>query len=607
MMEGFGPAKAGPRRVLLRMVGGFAAASPVLASVLLLMTVFGGALPSAGIWASRGLIDSADRLLRGGPGQVAALRSALVWALVMLASGLVGGVASAISTTSGDVLRARLREDLMGRLLERAASEPLWEVESAPYQDRLNRARGAADFQIADGGLAIGFLLDHGIQIAGYVGVLAAIAWPLPLLALVAAIPAATFKVRRSRARYSAEMERTAGDRTLEYVSSLFTSRPVAAEARTFGFGTYLLGRWRALAADRRRHDEREETREVVASLAADVALAGGTGLVLGALALLAVRPQHFGAGSFVAVLAAASALQATLEGALWVWRDLHTDLLYASDLYAFLDAGGLSTAVRSRLRSSAQRTFPSHLDALGCEGVGFTYPGAEQPALAGVDLVLRAGERLALVGANGAGKSTLVRLLCGLYLPTEGRVIADGIDSRDVAPEAWIAGFAVAFQDFARLHLSAREAVTFGRPVSDDAVERAAVATGFTDVVSRLPGGWASPLGGRFGGTELSGGQWQRAALARALVSGEQVLILDEPTAALDPVAEAELYRRFDALAGGRTAIFVSHRLGFARLCQRIAVLAGGRLVEQGTHDELISSDGVYAAMWEAQAAWYR
>ncbi len=251
----------------------------------------------------------------------------------------------------------------------------------------------------------------------------------------------------------------------------------------------------------------------------------------------------------------------------------------------------------------------PRHTIAF--ESVSFDYPGSGARVFAGLDLVIEAGQSLAVVGVNGAGKTTLVKLLARLYDPTEGRITVDGIDLRDLEAVEWQRRVAAIFQDFVRYELSARDNVGFGATelaVDDDALDRAAARAGASGVVARLESGWSTVLNRQYaGGTDLSGGEWQRIALARALLAveaGAGVLVLDEPTANLDVRAEAEIYDRFLDLTHGLTSIVISHRFSTVRRAERIVVLEHGRVIEDGSHDTLVAAGGRYATMYALQAA---
>jgi ATP-binding cassette, subfamily B, bacterial len=271
------------------------------------------------------------------------------------------------------------------------------------------------------------------------------------------------------------------------------------------------------------------------------------------------------------------------------------------------------STVSTAALRASAS---PAPLissspgpPSIAFEEVWFTYPGSDRPALAGVSFTLGARETVALVGENGAGKTTIVKLLLGLYQPDAGRVMLDGVDVQAIGPSELRATMSAVFQQFVRYPLNVAENVGIGQPerMHDRRRLAAAVAqAGASEIMARLPDGDATLLGPDVGGVDLSGGQWQRVALARGFFREAQVLVLDEPTAALDPLAELAIFERFADLAAGKTALLISHRLGMARLADRVLVLAQGRLVEQGPHDTLVAAGGEYATLFGAQARWY-
>jgi len=247
-------------------------------------------------------------------------------------------------------------------------------------------------------------------------------------------------------------------------------------------------------------------------------------------------------------------------------------------------------------------------------EGVSFVYPGSDRKVLDRLDLDIVAGSSIALVGENGAGKTTLIKLLCRFYDPTEGRVTVDGVDVRELDLEDYRSRLAVIFQDFVHYQLSARDNVGFGALASagDEAVLRQAAArVGILEQLDALPDGWDTPLAREFGGVDLSGGEWQRVALARAMMGqlgrDADLLVLDEPTASLDVRVENELYGHFADLSRGRTTLLVSHRFSTVRMAGRIVLLAGGRVVEDGSHESLVAAGGRYAELYEIQASHYR
>jgi ATP-binding cassette, subfamily B, bacterial len=279
---------------------------------------------------------------------------------------------------------------------------------------------------------------------------------------------------------------------------------------------------------------------------------------------------------------------------------------LYLDDLFSFL-------ALEPRIRPSAgARAVPNPIrQGFTFENVGFRYPGAEQWAVRGLDFTLAPGERLALVGENGAGKTTLVKLLARLYDPAEGRILLDGVDLREFDLDSLRRNVGVIFQDFVRYDFLLRENIAVGnisRLEDDTRIESAAARSLADSVAARLPGRYGQMLGRRFeGGVDLSGGEWQKVALGRAYMREAQLLILDEPTAALDARAEYEVFLRFSELTQGRMAVLISHRFSTVRMADRILVLRGGELVEQGTHEELLALGGLYSELFQLQAAGYR
>jgi ATP-binding cassette subfamily B protein len=279
---------------------------------------------------------------------------------------------------------------------------------------------------------------------------------------------------------------------------------------------------------------------------------------------------------------------------------------LYLDDLFTFL-------ALEPRIRSTAgARPVPLQIrQGFVFEGVGFKYPGSESWAVRGLDFTLTPGERLALVGENGAGKTTLVKLLARLYDPSEGRILLDGVDLREYDVESLRRNVGVIFQDFVRYDFVMRENIAVGSidQRDDDAAIESAASRSLADTVARrLAGRYDQMLGRRFdGGVDLSGGEWQKVALARAYLREAQLLILDEPTAALDARAEYEVFLRFSELTAGKMAVLISHRFSTVRMADRILVLRGGELADQGTHEELVARGGLYAELFQLQAAGYR
>lgn len=383
-----------------------------------------------------------------------------------------------------------------------------------------------------------------------------------------------------------------------------------AGEVRTFGLGPWLVSRfdtgWRAGMADAWR-ERLDIGRQLIPVL---VAVAGGNVAGITIVAVAAHRGSLSASRAAVVISALLGLTQLALPQQ-WTEQLLRG----ATRLPALLALERLAVAETARVTPPEPKPvagLPSQ--AIRFENVTFCYPGRVDPVIAGLDLVIEAGQSIAIVGLNGAGKTTLVKLLARLHDPSSGRVTVDGIDLREFDPAQWHARVAAIFQDFVRYPLSVRANVAIGAPASaldGDTVEDAAEVAGATALVRSLPRGWDSVLSRRYtDGADLSGGEWQRVALARAIYAvraGAGVLVLDEPTANLDARGEAELFDRFLEVARGTTTVLISHRFSTVRRADRIVVLESGRIVEDGSHDELVAAGGRYAELFALQADRYR
>ncbi|RVU16951.1 ABC transporter ATP-binding protein [Methylobacterium oryzihabitans] len=570
------------------------------------------AVPALTLYVAKLVVDA----VVAGRGDVAALATASDW----VASPVLRQVALLI----GAELALALASDLLGRatglvdgvlaemtgnaitlrLMAHAAALDLAQFEDPAVQDGLERARRQVAWRGNLMGQLLGQLQDGLTALSLAVAVVAFLPWLVVLLVL-ALIPAFLNELHFNRQGYRLAYQRSPERREGDYMRQLGAGAESAKEIKLFGLSGYLAERFGRLA-DRAL---RENTR-----LARRRAVAGGLFASLGTLAyylaylVIALRAAT-GAitlGDLTFLTGAFLRLRGLVEGLLLGLSQLSGQAQYLDDLFAFL-------ALAPRLRAPAHPApFPTPIrDGFVFEAVGYRYPGAERWALRDLSLTIRAGEVVALVGENGSGKTTVVKLLARLYDPTEGRILLDGRDLRDYDPDILRTRIGVIFQDFVRFDFTAGENIAVGRIAerADAARIAGAAARGLADaVVARLPAGYGQRLGRRFDdGVDLSGGEWQKLAIARAYMRDSEVLVLDEPTAALDARAEAEVFARFRGLAQGRTALLISHRFSSVRRADRIVVLGDGRVQEAGTHEDLIRTGGRYAELFELQAAAYR
>jgi ATP-binding cassette subfamily B protein len=428
--------------------------------------------------------------------------------------------------------------------------------------------------------------------------------WLIALLAL-ALVPAFIGEAHFNARSYSLNYARTPERRELDYIRQTGASVETAKEVKIFGLNGFFIERYRTLA-----HDFYLANRRLAISRAGwgSVLTGVGTAGYYVAYALIAWRTVRgdFTLGDLTFLAGSFRRLRNLLEGLLMGFSQVAGQALYLDDLFSFFE-------IQPEITSPEHpRPFPARFrEGFRFEDVGFRYPGADRWAVRHLTFTLKAGEVLALVGENGAGKTTLVKLLARLYDPDEGRILLDGHDLREYDLEALRANIGVIFQDFVRYHLTAGENIAVGRIEArhDRARIMAAAERSLADaVVARLPAGYDQMIGKRFkSGVDLSGGEWQKIAIARAYMRDAQLLILDEPTAALDARSEFEVFQRFKELSDDRTAVLISHRFSSVRMADRILVLADGQVEAAGTHEELLEAGGRYRELFELQAAGYR
>ena len=589
----------GPR-TFLRFLGWMIRTDPWRATVSLALQFTGGLLPAAAVWAVREIFDRGVGLYEGRLPVDAMFPWLAMWAAVTLAE-------TGIQTWTRMILLERLKQEMEDRLLEqlqvKSRSLRLEVFERADFHDLLRRAQEAA---------TPGFFLNlfgeirtilTGTVTAVSVAVVVGLWDPLLLVAiLLVSLPPPIARMIHGHGRFYTFRLQTQPERLRGYLERTLTGRDAAKEVRVFGLGPVLSGWWEHLywkVANRLyRQLRRHYAIGGFLSAFSLLGLAAGVGW-----SAWAVLDGGLSAGQFAAMVVTLRQVRFSVDRVFGRMGFLTVRLLNIADLFIYLDLGPEEPREGKDIGALARTP-------IAARGLSFQYPQADRPALEEITAAIRPGERVALVGANGSGKTTLVKILLGMFRPTAGELSYGSLGTEQAnRGRLWDQSAAV-FQDYTRFAFTLGENIGFGRcermgELSE--IERAARQGGADSVAGRLPESYGTLLTREFeGGTELSGGEWQRVAISRGFMRDAGFVVLDEPTASLDPQAEADVFRRFLAMAGGRTTIVVSHRLGSARLCDRILVLKEGRLIENGTHDELVSRGGEYARMWALQAGWY-
>ena len=577
------------------------ATSPPLAIATVVLRLLDSVVPVVMLWIGKLIIDGIVAVVSGRAADISE-----IWRLLAIEAGLaiLSDVLGRATVLCDSLLGDRFTNHMSLRMMEHANHLDLVSFEDPVFYDKLERARRQTTGRL--GMIAsIASMAQQMVTLATMsAGIVLFSPWLLPLLT-IALVPAFLGETRFAMLSYSLLYRWTPERRQLDYLRMLGASSASAKEVRIFGLGGFLIERARDLF-DRFYNENR--------SLAIKRA---GTGTLLNILPTAAYYSAYAYilsrtlAGALtvgdLTFLAGAFARSRTLMAGIFArFSDVADQAQFLDDLFDFFRT---EPAIVSRPNAlPAPRPIR---DGFEFRNVSFAYPGLSKLVLDGVSFRLDAGERIALIGENGAGKTTITKLLARLYDPTAGEILLDGVDLREYDVSQIRGEIGVIFQDYMRYDMAASDNIGLGRVEalsSDERIAEAAMKARADAVIDTLPARYAQMLGRRFeGGVDLSAGQWQKVALARAYMRDAQVLVLDEPTASLDARAEYEVFQQFTALTRGRMAVLISHRFSTVRMADRILVLEGGRILEQGSHAQLLALGGRYAELFELQAAGYR
>ena len=591
-------------RTVVRVFGLVWSTSRLFTLVVFASNIISALIPAARIWIAGALINEVAKAITAGGGEEFE-RRVIILSVAQLVLFLASNILRSATSLSQVLLGERLRYRVQQMIMTHANTLDLADFEDAYYYDQLQQAdRETSSRPLMMVSNVFG-LVQSVITFLTMAGLLFSLEWWVAVVVLAAPIPAFISGADYSVRGFRQTMKQSSSRRLMDYLRSLVTTDSFNKEIKVFGLGDYFVERYTDVANTAYEETRDLAVRQQVASTfwgIIPVLATSGTFLYV---ALQAVRGT-VSIGALSVYTQAAQQGQTSFQGILTSIQSIFENSLYLSTLEHLLDREPTIKAPEHPVPIA--NPFTSGIEFYD---VSFRYAGKDRDAVSHVSFRMGLGETVALVGKNGSGKSTLVKLMTRMYDPTEGQIGLDGHDIRSYDPQELWGEYSVMFQDFVQYQLTAAENIGVGS--MDDADNRemivdAANRAGASRLIESFPQQYDAVLGKWFeGGTNLSGGEWQRIALARAFMRDAQILILDEPTAALDPEAEFDLFTRLTKLAEGKMTLFISHRFSTTRYADRILVMDQGRLIEQGTHEELVALNGTYAELFEIQARNYR
>lgn len=569
----------------------------------ILIRIILGLLPIASLWIIKALINSATLLLQGKGTYYSAV-------LILLFLQLLVSIVNSFLINFKEIIdeHANVKFDfILGEMVsKRAANVPLAYFDLPEFFNHLERINGNLGNKILSPIRNIFDTLQSIITLFSYFSFLLFVHWILVVLCLLTAVPILIVQYKYGSAKFFLMRFQTPLARKANYTKALINDRHTAKEIRLFGLSTFLLDRWRELYFKNSREMLKLIKREKFSRIGLDLTTSL---LYIGAafISITLLKSKQLGVGGFVSITQAIQGAQSSINMVASNIAKILQEQLYIEDFFRFMEFELSDVKITKNI---SVKPFPKELKVgISFENVSFHYPRGKN-ILNSVTFTIYPGEKIAIVGENGSGKTTLIKCLMGLYQVTTGNIRFDSIDIDDIAFDDLRRHITVIFQDFIRYSYTVYDNIAFGdlrHYKNYDLIKKVSESSGVDNFVSKFKNGYATELGRYLtDGEDLSGGQWQKMALARTLLRSGEIVILDEPTSALDPQTELEVFEQFDTMTKDKTVIFISHRMAAARLADRILVMKNGHLVEVGNHNELMAYNSEYKKMFVMQAKWY-